>query len=96
MIWGYPYFRKPPATLWVTGLDEPKVLELCLQAGGNEVCEISGYLHKCSFTVGGSRAAVEAFRVMAKDAKALQLEYLKEWQLLPIQEWQTQSGISDI
>lgn len=65
------------ATLWVTGLDEPKVRELCLKAG--EVCEISGYLHKCSFTVGGTGTAVEAFRVMAKDAKALQLEYLKGW-----------------
>lgn len=65
------------ATLWVTGLDEPKVRELCLKAG--EVCEISGFLHKCSFLVGGTRAAVEAFRVMAKDAKALQLEYLKGW-----------------
>eukprot|EP00434_Breviolum_minutum_P003247 symbB.v1.2.002858.t1/scaffold130.1/size334612/9 len=67
------------ATLWVTGLDEAKVLDLCRNAatGANEVCEISGYLHKSSFTVGGTRSAVEAFKSMAKDAKAFQLEYLQ-------------------
>lgn len=69
------------ATLWVTGLDEAKVLDLCRNAatGANEVCEISGYLHKSSFTVGGTRSAVEAFKSMAKDAKAFQLEYLQGW-----------------
>lgn len=70
------------ASLLVVGLDEPKVLELCLKAqriAPNEVCDVSCYLHKCSFIVGGTQAAIDAFKSMAKDAKALQLDLLKGW-----------------
>lgn len=69
------------ATVSVTGLDEAKVQDLCRKAveaaAAGEVCQVSGYLHKRGFLVGGTKLAMEGFQKLAKSARAMQVTLCK-------------------
>eukprot|EP00439_Symbiodinium_sp_Y106_P038348 s632_g4.t1 len=69
------------ATVSVSGLDEPKVQDLCRKAveaaGSGEVCQVSGYLHKRGLLVGGTKLAMEGFQKLAKSARAMQVTLCK-------------------
>jgi len=69
------------ATTSVMGLEESKVRELCRravdEAGSHEVCEISAFLHRRGFLVGGTKRASASFEKLAKASKALQVSVLQ-------------------
>ncbi|CAE8594078.1 unnamed protein product, partial [Polarella glacialis] len=63
----------PQASVSVAGLEEVQVRDLCRQArekhGADEVCQITGFLFKKGFAVGGTRKSVEEFLGLAVSSK---------------------------
>ncbi|CAE7714849.1 unnamed protein product [Symbiodinium sp. CCMP2456] len=57
------------------------VQDLCRKAveaaAAGEVCQVSGYLHKRGFLVGGTKLAMEGFQKLAKSARAMQVTLCK-------------------